>query len=237
MRRSRGDDELEDTADRVSSSLIARETTDALPVPVIPGMATPPRPKTGWGAETCVRCSNCVGSCASCCGACFVSRGPVARPPMNAASDMGSAARPACAGGALETAGVVVDNGEADGLEGAAESSPISFRSASSWLRCLSRVASGSSPGVDRSSLLSAAAAALWATGRRSMLIQLPCSTNPVDSKGSVKHDDAHRDQRCSSDSQGLCSSACGLCVTPRSPPRASVSPLPRPRRPASAKP
>ena len=124
IRRSRGvADELDDTADLASSSLIARDTTDAFPpVPVMPGMATPPRPNTGCGVVTWVLCSNCVGSCASCWGACLFRRGPVARPPMKAARDMGSAE---------DRPGV-----EADPFR--VWLSPMSFRSASSWLSCLS---------------------------------------------------------------------------------------------------
>lgn len=66
--------------------------------PVIPGIATPPRPKIGCGAVI-LGCSNCVGSCASCCGACLLRRGPVARPPMKAASDIGVAGDEAVGGG------------------------------------------------------------------------------------------------------------------------------------------
>ena len=134
IRRSRGvADELDDTADLASSSLIARDTTDAFPpVPVMPGMATPPRPNTGCGVVTWVLCSNCVGSCASCWGACLVSRGPVAFPPINAASEMGSGLLAVEAGaGAGDRAGTC-DDMESGDFGGAGSSSPMSLRRASS---------------------------------------------------------------------------------------------------------
>ena len=65
--------------------------TTSRPREVSPGIATPPRPNMGWGAEEVVfRCSNNVGSVASSWGACLFNRGPVARPPIKAARDIGA---------------------------------------------------------------------------------------------------------------------------------------------------
>jgi hypothetical protein len=52
---------------------------------VIPGIAMPPAPKTGCTERLVDVCSKGI----SCCGACLLRRGPVARPPMNAASEIG----------------------------------------------------------------------------------------------------------------------------------------------------
>lgn len=74
----------------------------------IPGIAIPPmppRPKMGCGASMRVRCTNCVGSDPSCCGACLLSRGPVALPPIKAASDIGSGLVEATGGCSLATGG------------------------------------------------------------------------------------------------------------------------------------
>ncbi len=47
IRRSRWAKEPDGDSTSFSFSRRARDTTDAFPVPVIPGIATPPRPKTG----------------------------------------------------------------------------------------------------------------------------------------------------------------------------------------------
>jgi len=97
----------------------------------IPGIATPPLPNTGCGADIFVRCSNCVGSCASCCGVCLFIRGPVALEPMNAASDIGS---PAALG-----SGVDGTSGDGAGGNSAAPGAglrwPINRLIVASWLR------------------------------------------------------------------------------------------------------
>lgn len=74
----------------------------------------------------------------SCCGACLLRRGPVARPPIKAASDMGAAPELAGAASPLR-----------------AWLSPMSFRRVSSWFRCLSPgkvVVSGAGEGAPRES-------------------------------------------------------------------------------------
>ena len=47
IRRSRWANEPDVDSTSFSLSRMARDTTDAFSVPVIPGIATPPRPKTG----------------------------------------------------------------------------------------------------------------------------------------------------------------------------------------------
>ena len=126
---------------------------------VMPGIATPPFPNTGWGDVIRVRCSNCVGSWASCCGACFLSRGPAPLPPMNCASDMGSLL---VEDAEVETTRLEAKEGEAlelDTLDGGL-ALRMNLRMASSCPLCLSEtdlmsseVAPSSSPNLDDRSL------------------------------------------------------------------------------------
>ncbi len=86
----------------------------------------------------------------------------MARPPIKAARDIGEEGR-LLGAGAGPGAGAVVGAGERLGAPATA-SSPMSFRSASSWFLCLFIAVNGSSGTTDRSSALIAAAIPLWAT-------------------------------------------------------------------------
>ena len=100
--------------------------TTSLPLLANPASATPPVPKRGCGAviSARVRCSKSVGSCASGCGVGLFKRGPVARPPMNAAREIGS-------GFPVEELVLGVLDGFLAMGGGAGAASPVNFRSAS----------------------------------------------------------------------------------------------------------
>lgn len=106
--------------------------TTSLPLLAKPASATPPVPKRGCGAliSARVRCSKSVGSCASGCAAGLFRRGPVARPPMNAAREIGSDFP-------LEEVVLDVLEGFFAMGGGVGAASPVNFRSASDWFFCL----------------------------------------------------------------------------------------------------
>ena len=91
-----------------------------------------------------------------------MSLGPVARPPMNAASDIGEAGRLLGAGAGGEAS--EGEGGAGERLRGLGlASSPMSLRRASSWFRCFCSSVNGSSETTTCSSAFMTAATALLA--------------------------------------------------------------------------